>query len=185
MAFVGLVAAQNLSDVSSAESTWDNLGASISYTFNNVTTSGVVIKGADVLAITGISRVSARDLLLLKGLTSNAQTRLNTVSQQVASGIILQNNALLRASPLSVGDYSLNGNLAVQNLQINGVAVQSLSTAPFSGSTASTSILLDDVIVSSGFTVQNTLSIGTVAAPEVAIPVRDGNYIYYLKAGQS
>ena len=45
MAFVGLVAAQNLSDVSSAESTWDNLGASISYTFNNVTTSGVVIKG--------------------------------------------------------------------------------------------------------------------------------------------
>jgi hypothetical protein len=27
MAFVGLVAAQNLSDVSSAESTWDNLGA--------------------------------------------------------------------------------------------------------------------------------------------------------------
>ena len=105
MAFIGLVAAQNLSDVSSAESTWDNLGASISYTFNNVTTSGVVIKGADVLAVTGISRVSARDLLLLNGLTSNAQTRLNTVSQQVASGIILLNNALLRASPLSVGDY--------------------------------------------------------------------------------
>ena len=35
MAFVGLVAAQNLSDVSNVESTWDNLGASISYTFNN------------------------------------------------------------------------------------------------------------------------------------------------------
>jgi len=185
MAFVGLVAAQNLSDVSSAESTWDNLGASISYTFNNVTTSGVVVKGADILAITGISRVSARDLLLLRGLTSNVQIRLNTVSQQVASGIVLQNNALLRASPSSVGDYSLNGNLAVQNLQINGVAVQSLATAPFSGNTASTSILLDNVIVSSGFTVQNALSIGTVAEPEVAIPVRDGNYIYYLKAGQS
>ena len=185
MAFVGLVAAQNFADVSSKETTWDNLGASISYTFNNVTTSGVVIKGADILAITGISRVSARDLLLLHGLTSNAQTRLNTISQQVASGIVLQNNALLRASPSSEGDYSLSGSLIAQSLKINGINAQSLATAPFSGSTATTSILLDNVVIASGFTVQNSFTAGTVAAPEVAIPVRDGDYIYFLKAGQS
>ena len=56
MAFVGLVAAQNLADVSSAESAWDNLGASISYTFYNVTTSGVVIKGADILALAELAQ---------------------------------------------------------------------------------------------------------------------------------
>lgn len=185
MAFVGLVANQNLADVSSAEIAWDNLGAGISYTFNNVTTSGVVVKGADILAITGINRVSARDLLLLKGLTSNAQVRLNTISQQVASGIALQSNALLRASPSSVGDYSLDGNLSAQSIRINGVPVQSLSTSPFSGTTASASVLLDNVIISNNFTVQNTTSSGTVSSPEVAIPVSDGGYIYYLKAGQS
>lgn len=185
MAFVGLVASQNLSDVGSAEIAWDNLGSNISYTFNNITTSGVVIKGADILAITGIDRVSARDLLLLKGLTSNAQARLNVVSQQVASGIVLQNNALLRASPSSVGNYSLNGNLSAQNIRINGVPVKSLSTSPFSGATATTSILLDNVIISSTFTVQNTTASGTISSPEVAIPVKDGDYIYYLKAGQS
>ena len=185
MAFVGLVAAQNLSDVSSAESTWDNLGASISYTFNGVTTSGITIKGADVLAITGINRVSTRDLLLLKGLTGNAQARLNTASQQIASGVVLQNNALLRASPFSVGDYSLNGNLSAQSIHINGVPVRSLATSPFAGTTATTSILLDNVIISSVFTMQNATNSGTVSSPEVAIPVMDGDYIYYLKAGQS
>jgi hypothetical protein len=185
MAFVGLVANRNLADAGSAEIAWDNLGAGISYTFNNVTTSGVVIRGADILAITGINRVSARDLLLLQGLTSNAQTRLNTISQQVASGVVLQNNALLRASPSSIGNYSLNGNLSAQSIRINGVPVQSLTTSPFSGATAIASVLLDNVIISSNFTVQNTTSLGTISSPEVAIPVADGGYIYYLRAGQS
>lgn len=185
MAFAGLVRSKNLADVASAEEAWNNLGNGISYTINGVTTSGVVITGADILALNGVSRVSARDLLLLRGLTSNAQSRLNTIASQIASGIVLQNNALLKASPTSSGSYSLNGNLSFQSLRINGNAVQALATSPFSGTVATTSIFLDRVIVSSGWTMQNVISSGTVASPELAIPIEDGSYIYYLKAGQS
>lgn len=185
MAFAGLVAAKNLEDVASAEIAWDNLGNGISYTIDGVTTSGVVIKGADILALNGVSRVSARDLLLLKGLTSNAQIRLNTIAAQIASGITLQNNALLKASPTSSGDYSLNGSLSVQSLRINNVNVQSLSTSPFSGSTATTNIYIDRLVVTTGITIQNQIGSGTVASPEVAIPIEENGYIYYLKAGQS
>jgi hypothetical protein len=185
MVFIGLVQENNLSDVASAEATWDNLGNGISYIINGTTVSGVVIKGADILALNGVSRVSARDLLLLKGLTSAAQPRLNTISVQIASGIVLQNNALPKASPTSSGDYSLNGNLSVQSLRINNVNVQSLSTTPFSGGTATTSIYLDDLIFTDNITIENSVSSGTVASPDLAIPVRDGDLVYYIKAGQS
>jgi hypothetical protein len=185
MAFAGLVASRNLSDVASAESAWDNLGNGISYFINNVTVSGVVIKGADILALNGVSRVSARDLLLLKGLTSNAQPRLNTIAAQVASGVVLQNNALLKASPSSIGDYSLNGVLSVQSLRINGNNAQSLSSSPFASGVATTNIFLDRLIASSGVVVQNAITSGTVASPETAIPIEEAGYIYYLKAGQS
>jgi hypothetical protein len=63
--------------------------------------------------------------------------------------------------------------------------VQSLTTSLFSGATAIASVLLDNVIISSNFTVQNTTNPGTISSPEVAIPVADGGYIYYLRAGQS
>jgi hypothetical protein len=185
MAFIGLVQENNLNDVASAEIAWDNLGNGISYIINNTTISGVVINGGDILALNGVSRVSARDLLLLKGLTSNVQPRLNTISAQIASGIVLQNNALLRASPISAGNYSLNGNLSVQSLRINNVNVQSLSTTPFSGGTATTSIYLDELVFTDNITIENSVSSGTVASPELAIPVRDGDYVYYIKAGQS
>ena len=185
MAFAGLVRSRNLADVASAEEAWNNLGNGISYTINGITTSGVVITGADILALNGVSRVSARDLLLLRGLTSNAQIRLNTIASQIASGIVLQNNALLKASPTSSGSYSLNGNLSFQSLRINGNPVQSLAVSPFSGSTATTSIFVNRIVVSSGWTVQNIISSSTVVSPELAIPVEDGDYIYYLKAGQS
>lgn len=185
MAFIGLTSANNLSDVASAELAWDNLGESISYTINNITTSGVIIKGADILALNGVSRISARDLLLLRGLTSNAQIRLNTISQQIASGITLQNNALLKASPTSTGNYFLDGSLVFSSARINNIAAKSLSTSPFSGSTATTSIYLDKLIITNNFTMQNSTVSGSVASPELAIPIEDDGYIYYIKAGQS
>jgi hypothetical protein len=123
--------------------------------------------------------------LLLNGLTTNVQVNLNTASQQIASGIVLQNNALLKASPTSIGDYSLNLNLVAQSLRINNIPVKSLATTPFSGATATVPILLDDAIVTNVFTMQNAISSGIVNSPDIAIPVKDGNYIYYLKAGQS
>jgi hypothetical protein len=185
MTFAGLVAAKNLSDVASIEEAWDNIGNGITYTINNVTTSGVVIRGGDIFALNGVSRVTARDLLLLRGLTSNAQPRLNTIANQIASGIALQNNALLRASPTSSGNYSLNGNLAFANVLINGNAAQSRADSPFSGNTATAKIVLDEVIVASGLKVESAIVSGVVSSPDKAIPIKDGGYIYFLKAGQS
>jgi hypothetical protein len=185
MAFAGLVASQNLSDVSSAEIAWDNIGDGITYFINNTTVSGITIKGADILALNGVSRVSARDLLLLQGLTSAAQPRLTTIASQVGSGVVLQSNALLKASPTSIGNYSLNGSLSVQSLSINGVGAKSLSTSPFSGGSAIANIYLDTAIVGSGVTIQNAITSGTITAPEIAIPIEEAGYIYYLKAGQS
>lgn len=184
MAFAGLVAAENLADVVSREDAWTNIGNGISYTINGVTTNSVIITGGDILALNGISRVSARDLLFTAGLTSNAQSRLTTIAAQIASGITLQNNALLKASPTSSGLYSLNGNLAFQNIRINGIGVQSLSTTPFSSGSGTTSIYLNRVIVSSGWIVNNAISSGTVNSADLAIPVEDGDYIYFLRAGQ-
>lgn len=185
MAFAGLVAAENLADVVSSEDAWTNIGNGISYTINGVTTNSVIITGGDILALNGVSRVSARDLLFTAGLTSNAQSRLTTIAAQIASGIVLQNNALLKASPTSSGLYSLIGNLAFQSIKINNVNAQSLSTSPFSSGSGTTSIYLDRVVVSSGWTVNNTITSGTVNSPELAIPVEDGDYIYFLRAGQS
>lgn len=185
MAFAGLVAASNLSDVTSQEEAWTNLGNGISYTINGTTTNSVIILGADILALNGISRVSVRDLLFLRGLTSNAQSRLTTAAAQVASGVALQNNALLKASPSSAGFYSLNGNLAFQSIRINGIQAQSLSTSPFTAASGTTSIYLDRLVVSSGWTILNPIASGTVNSPDVAIPVEDGDYIYFLRAGQS
>lgn len=185
MAFVGLVAANNLSDVADIEATWDNLGNGISYTISGVTTSSVVIKGKDILALAGASNLRTQDFLFLKGLTSNAQARLNTIQNQVASGVVLQNNALLKASPVSSGNYTLNGNLSFQSLRINQNQIQSLTTSPFSGSTATTSVYFNRLIVSSGWTVLNAITSGLVNSPELAIPVEDGSFIYYLRAGQS
>lgn len=186
MTFAGLVSDKNLSDVSSVEQTWDNLGASFSYKIGSVTTSGATVVGADILALNGIGRLSTRDLLLLNGLTSDAQPRLNTIAAQIASGIFLQNNALLRASPTSSGDYSIDGNLSFQTLNINGLQVQSLSTAPFSGNTATTEIKLQKIYVDSGLVMQDPIVSGTVNSPELAIPIETDELLFaYIKAGQS
>jgi len=121
----------------------------------------------------------------LHGLTSNAQIRLSTISNQIASGIVLQDNALLKASPISVGNYVLSGGLVFSSVRINSITAQSLSTSPFASGVATTSIYLDKVIIASGFKIQNTTVSGSVASPELAIPVEDNGYIYYIKAGQS
>lgn len=185
MAYIGLVASNNFSDIPDKEKAWDNLGNGISYTINNVTTSGVVIKGADILALVNVSALKTQDFLYLRGLTSNVQSRLTTIAGQVASGIALQNNALLKDGPVSSGNYSLTGNLSFQSLLINQNGVQSLTTSPFSGNTATTSIHFGRLKISSGLTIQNVITSGVVNSPEIAIPVEDGDFLYYIKAGQS
>lgn len=67
----------------------------------------LTVKGKDILALNGVSRVSTRDFVLIKGLTSPAQPRITTAAQNAASGITLRDAALLRNAPSSEGDYSV------------------------------------------------------------------------------
>jgi len=181
MALPGLVAAQNLADVVDKERAWDNLG-------NGITTpsGAIIIKGKDILALNGVNRVSARDFVSIKALTSLAQPRITTAAQNAASGTALRDAALLRNSPSSEGDYiNARGAFDAGTLKINGIQAASLSSSPFSGSTALFSCSISTMEVSSDFRLASAFSSGTIASPERAIPIETDSLVLYAKAGQS
>jgi len=181
MTLPGLVAAQNLADVVDREKAWDNLG-------NSVTTpSGtIIVKGKDILALNGASSASTRDFVFIKGLTSAAQFRITTAAQQAASGTALRDLALLRNAPSSVGDYyASRGVFDAGTLKINGIQAASLSSSPFSSSTALFPISIRTMELSSNFRLATTFPSGTIASPERAIPVDTTSLILYAKAGQN
>ena len=181
MTLPGLVAAQNLADIADKEKAWDNLG-------NGVTTpSGTItIKGKDVLALNGANRASTRDFVLIKGLTSPAQPRLTTAAQNAASGTVLRDATLLRDSPFSQGDYiNARGAFDAGTLKINGIQAASLSSSPFSGSTALFSCSISTMEISSDFRLATSFPSGTIASPERAIPIETDSLILYAKAGRS
>jgi hypothetical protein len=140
----------------------------------------------DILALNGASRASAVDFIRTKGLVSPAQPRISAAVAATSSGTALQNNALLKASPVSEGDYALSrGVLDGGSLQVNGVGVASISGSPFSGFTATAPLLISSLGMPQEFRIDETMPSGTIAVPERAIPVETGNLILYAKAGQS
>ena len=70
-------------------------------------------------------------------------------------------------------------------LKINGIQAASLSSSPFSGSTALFPISIGTMELSSNFRLATTFPSGTVASPERALPVETTSLILYAKAGQS
>lgn len=185
MALPGLVAASNLSDVVDREATWDNLGASITATIAGAP-SAIVIKATDILALAGVSRSSTADFVRIKGLTSLAQPRLTAAAFNAASGTVLRDNALLKASPTSQGDYALSrGNLDGQSLRVNGVEVASISSSPFSGDTATVPLLISSFATPVNLRMSNAMISGSLASPERAIPIETSQFVFYAKAGQS
>jgi hypothetical protein len=144
------------------------------------------IKGKEILALNGVSRASTRDFVFIKGLTSAAQPRITTAAQQAASGTVLRDLALLRNAPSSEGDYSVpRGIFDAGTLKINGIQAASLSSSPFSGSTALFPISIRTMELSSNFRLATTFPSGTVASPERALPVETSSLVLYAKAGQS
>lgn len=184
MSLPGLVRANNLSDVASSEATWDNLGNGVSYTIGDVT-STVTIKGRDIHALQGISALDIKDLIYLGGLTSAVQSRLTAIAASTASVAVLRDNSLLKASPTSSGNYSVVGALSFTTLQVNGVAVGSLASAPFSGTSSTALIQADSVAIGSAFKLNSAASAGTLSSPRIAIPVEQDGIYLYLKAGAS
>ena len=185
MAIPGLVAARNLADTENKETVWDNLGASVTATISGASVS-IAIKGSDVLALTGVQAASTADFVRIKGLAALAQPRITAAAANTASGAASRDNALLKASPSSEGDYFLSrGTLDGQSLRVNGLNIASLSGSPFSGSTASCPLLISSFAAPTNLRINNAMASGTLAFPERAIPIETDQFIFYAKAGQS
>jgi hypothetical protein len=144
------------------------------------------IEGDDILELIGARLAATSDFVRIKGLTTLAQPRLTTAAANVASGTALRDNALLKASPSSEGDYFLSrGTLDGQSLRVNGLNIASLSGSPFSGSTASCPLLISSFAAPTNLRLDNAMASGTLAFPERAIPIETDQFIFYAKAGQS
>lgn len=187
MTFPGLVRANNLSDVEDREKAWDNLGNGISYEISGVTTSGVIIKGGDILALNGVNNTSTKDFVRIKGLTASAQPRLNTAANNTASGVARQLIAMPRNAPTTSGNYLFSGSAVLSGvtLAINNTPASSIATSPFSGSTAIASVVLSSLLLQSNFRITEAMASGSLANPEIAIPYETSEFVFFIKAGQS
>jgi multisubunit Na+/H+ antiporter MnhF subunit len=144
------------------------------------------IQGDDILELIGARLAATSDFVRIKGLTTLAQPRLTTAAANTASGTALRDNALLKASPSSEGDYFLSrGTLDGQSLRVNGLNIASLSGSPFSGDTASCPLLISSFAAPTNLRINNAMASGTLAFPERAIPIETDQFIFYAKAGQS
>jgi len=150
-----------------------------SYTFT--------VKGKDIFALNGVSRASTRDFVFIKGLSSPAQPRLTTAAQQTASGTVFQGAAMLKASPTTSGNYLFSSGLTLSGVstRINSTPALSIATSPFSGSTATVSILLRELQPQANWRITEPMPSGTLASPEFAIPFETSDFVLFMKAGQN
>lgn len=145
------------------------------------------VKGKDILALDGASSASTRDFVFIKSLTSLAQPRITTAAQNALSGAALRNAAMLKVLPTTSGDYFFSAGATVSGVSthINGTLAGSISTSPFSGSTATTSIFLIDLRAQANWRITEPMISGTITAPEVAIPFETDNSVLFIKGGRS
>jgi hypothetical protein len=149
-------------------------------------TVSLALEGDDILELTGASIASVANFVRIKGLVTPAQPRLTTAAANAGSGTALRDNALLKASPSSEGDFFITrGTLDGQSLRVNGLAIASISGSPFSGSTASCPLSISSFAAPTNLRLNNAMTSGTLAFPEKAIPIETNDFILYAKAGQS
>jgi hypothetical protein len=147
--------------------------------------STFTIKGKDILALIGVRNVSTRDFVFIKNLASPAQPRITTASNTASSGVTIQANSLLKASPSSVGNYQVQrGGIVANALQINGNKAASLSISPFTGTSADCELIVDSLNLNAiRFT--ESMPSGAIASADKAIKIESDDLILYTKAGQS
>lgn len=144
------------------------------------------ISGKDIAALNEVYKTSTRDFVFLRGLTSAIQPRITTASQNTTSGVSFSNTRLLDVSPSSIGNFFIaSGSLNAQNLRVNGITVGSLSSIPFSGSTALFPLTISTMEMSSNFRFVPLFTSGVVSSPTIGVPVETSDFILYGKAGQS
>lgn len=182
MALTGLIAENNLSDVSSIEACWNNLGNGISYTITGVTTTNVLIRGKDILALEGINTVETQSLVFLAGLTGRAQSRINESRNRYTRALSIASSSLTKASPTSSGVFVIDGSLSVTSLRVNNLNVQSISSTPFAAGVTSGVIEVGTLVCSPSFKLNVPASLGTVSAPTLALPIISNGMYLYAKA---
>ena len=145
------------------------------------------ITGRDVLALNGVRNASIRDFAFIKGLSAPAQPRITATAQQIAQASALQNAAMLRASPTTSGNYFFSSGVTLSGVstRINGTPALSIATSPFSGSTATASILLRELQPQTNWRITEPMPSGTITSPEFAIPFETSNFVLFMKTGQS
>jgi hypothetical protein len=149
-------------------------------------TVSLALEGDDILELTGVRIASVADFVRIKGLATPAQPRLTTAAANAGSGIALRDDALVKASPSSEGDFFITrGTLDGQSLRVNGLSVASISGSPFSGDTASCPLSISSFAAPTNLRLSNAMTSGTLAFPEKAIPIETNDFILYAKAGQS
>jgi hypothetical protein len=149
-------------------------------------TASIVVEGDDILELVGARIASVADFVRIKGLVTPAQPRLTTAAANAGSGIALRDDALVKASPSSEGDFFITrGTLDGQSLRVNGLGIASISGSPFSGSTASCPLSISSFAAPTNLRLNNAMTSGTLAFPEKAIPIETNDFILYAKAGQS
>jgi hypothetical protein len=164
-------------------------------TLQELTTSGPVssfpysfsIKGKDILALKEINKTSTRDFIFIKGLLSRAQPRLTTASQYTSSGVALRDAAMPKLAPVTRGNYLFSSGLTLSGttVQINGTNALSIATSPFSSSTATVPLLFAGLRPQTNWRISEAMASGVVASPESAIPIATGDFLLFMKAGQS
>lgn len=153
---------------------------------NGTLTSYQTITGKDVLNLNNVKAVSPRDFVFVRGLTSSAQSRLTTAFVNTTSGVTMASAKLLKLSPSSVGNYfASSGSLSAQNLKINGIQAASLSSTPFSGTTALFPLNITSVEMSSNFRLAPSFSAGVVSSPSIGVLMETSEFLLYGKVGQN
>jgi hypothetical protein len=145
------------------------------------------IKGRDILALKEVNKTSTRDFIFTKGLLSRAQPRLTTASQYTSSGVALRDAAMPKFAPVTRGNYFFSSGLTLSGatVQINGTNALSIATSPFSSSTATVPLLFAGLRPQTNWRISETMASGVVASPESAIPIATGDFLLFMKAGQS
>lgn len=146
----------------------------------------ITVTGRDILALKGVSNVSTRDFVFIKGLSSNVQSRLTATSQNTTAAVALAGSKLLKISPVSIGNYFVSsGNLSASSLKINGISAASLSSSPFSGSSALFPLVFTTMELSSNFRLVPLFASGTITSPTIGVPIETSDLYLYAKAGQN
>jgi hypothetical protein len=145
------------------------------------------IKGRDILALKEVNKTSTRDFIFTKGLLSKAQPRLTTASQYTSSGVALRDAAMPKFAPVTRGNYFFSSGLTLSGatVQINGTNALSIATSPFSSSTATVPLLFAGLRPQTNWRISEAMASGVVVSPESAIPIATGDFLLFMKAGQS